>query len=1422
MIPNAIDYPIFEANQVLTNVHLNSLLAYLDEQNRLTRATLHGIGVVCGLEVSVPEAGNSVVISKGYGLTSEGYLAIVGNEDFVANRYREYKVPGEDGYGLLSKKVAGDNENKYPLIELLNTGHSNYADGKVLTPAILQGKALLLFVEMPEENLKNCSPSSCDDKGKNVEITLRMLLIAVDDLAKLNLEIADNVARAKAVGDFFPNLTARLNLPDLRLPRLSVPASNMVDAQAIFAAYRKILSPKTLHPLFTRAGAALDEAYAAFKPLLPTLPADNFLSQKLNSIRALYDKMAQNTKVVFSQYFYDFLDDLLQAYEEFRWKAVELMALCIPPEELFPRHLELGEINGANFAGKKVHRHYFRPSPAATVHKKSGQEVVQLFQRLRLLVECFDAPKMPDPKATISGAVKIIPSRLGDVALSQKAIPYYYKPDALLPYWNFQNTCTGRPSLSHGYHVETKYHRFVAGNPLEYDTEKFNFYRIEGHVGLDWRKVLKDLLDKIKKYRLPFDVVALNAHPATVTAEVLNDPLVARCLTNDLQVIFDAWTKELECMMADKIRALSDLKLPRIQFRGPRPTATATFFSPPASLSGTPLKVNVISSIVTTDGTLGKVLAAAVESTATSSTSASSKPTLVSTEVLDSVRATLKEDPEVSKLSVNEYDVAIGKRLEVISAMVDFTSAIPSNASDLQYSVISDRYQHLEASLKNYIDALNVYVPSADNPVITSAEKDQTLKALQILLNNCLIKRLEELGAELERRKKQVQELLFFSKYVRRHPGIEHKAGVPKGGTFILVFQEVPNQVTTPGHRSFTTGTLSGEIRPVATSAISSQAAGILADFSKLNLSTNDWQLLSSALSTAGINLPADVSSYLGILTVAGAERDSFQVPDGVVIADFYLPYRCCSDCPPVQFVLPSPRPVFSLNADCANENGEAIVHFEFEIATPPCEVKVDEGDFIPLIGNRIRLNVGKHSVAVRDIEGGVSLAQEIEIFPRLLLNLEPPVCDADNKFYTVRMMAIGGKLPLFMDDVEVVAEPDPNGNPGIHFITVGPLPSGVPTSVKISDSSACEPQIVNFEHACIPFVTNPDEVMTPYNSPVTIDVLANDTGSGLVVTNATLPAPTFGAAAVNADSTITYTPGSEVEDQEVEITYTVANDAGDTKTEKVTVRVGKRPCDLPCEGKAVNCGYYFWVQQLSKEMKLTRYEASIQALSIEGKNLLADSSAPPVSATAGELADDPGSVMAKWFDAINAFVSETIGSNTWILKHEPKADDLFTTFRIERFACQKFTFKVSGGVSINDVSRKFNYTYSEDGTYAVFDDQQQHNFKLPAFDCIDLDKCNPDAQPEPRCKKVPFEVDFEYKVETPELAVFHAILMGEEVSTETTWLWEFQNGIALTPNEQETKVIFTDLTGFIGWVRVVAIDKNGCLASRRKQISFE
>jgi hypothetical protein len=91
------------------------------------------------------------------------------------------------------------------------------------------------------------------------------------------------------------------------------------------------------------------------------------------------------------------------------------------------------------------------------------------------------------------------------------------------------------------------------------------------------------------------------------------------------------------------------------------------------------------------------------------------------------------------------------------------------------------------------------------------------------------------------------------------------------------------------------------------------------------------------------------------------------------------------------------------------------------------------------------------------------------------------------------------------------------------------------------------------------------DTASTREDTPVTIDVLANDTredddddddGDDLDDVTVTITTgPTNGTATVNEDNTITYTPNADFNGQDT-FEYTVDNDDDDTNTATVTVTV--------------------------------------------------------------------------------------------------------------------------------------------------------------------------------------------------------------------------------------------------------------------------
>jgi hypothetical protein len=525
------NYPVFEANQVLTHVRLNEVFDYLDEQERLTRANLIGIGVVCGLEVTYE---NSVItISKGCGITSEGYL-IVQPENITLTHYKNYFPPEDIKDTKYSFFVKKDNEEKEIDLQLQELIENNKNDGTALPLSNLdeKEKVLFLFLELKKDKLHSCTPNNCDDKGSKITVTVRPLLIVKTDLDNTKLE--QTIDKDKLLSD-------QIDLPNLRLPRYQLSSDSSINSKGVLEAFctvfKKTFKDKNNQDktLVVQVGDALSQAYKVFNPLLSEIfPNDPFKSfeTKFGFLdKDLFNDNTHTSQIHFLQYYYDFFDDLIQAYDEFRWKGITLLCSCCPSENLFPRHLILGSVTCKTsniFSDNitKINRNYFIPSHAnncCEVRVKERDELILLFNRLvQMILQFTNSPILPCDDET-NPKIRITPSKLGDIMLSDKAIPYYYqnqKIDAgeqvptLFKFWNAEKTQRNRANQNLGYHSDkypsddNKIDDFTI-NLLNYDLESYNFLRIEGHLGCNYQYAVDKLSNLKKTYCLPIEIIAL-------------------------------------------------------------------------------------------------------------------------------------------------------------------------------------------------------------------------------------------------------------------------------------------------------------------------------------------------------------------------------------------------------------------------------------------------------------------------------------------------------------------------------------------------------------------------------------------------------------------------------------------------------------------------------------------------------------------------------------------------------------------------------------------------------------------------------------------------------------------------------------------------------------------------------------------------
>ena len=508
-------YPVFEGSQVLTSAQLNSLVAYLDQQNRLTRVKLIGIGVVCGLELRY-NAPDELIITEGTAITSEGFLLSLGECEITF--YRPYTLP--DG---VEYRPFGFPVQDVELHELLTSVPDDPTGVEPLSEAFLSDKFVLLFLECYDNDLKPCITNTCDEKGIDRIFTLRKLVISRDDLDKV-LTRSDNIEAPfpddeKMMQDFMPKVLLDPGKP------------HSTGYKELAAHYRNNME-LLVKKMFSQTNGLLIDSYEYMLPLLGHVYrfANPFSSTIIKNLITEWNTYLSDDERKGIQYFYDFIYDLLIAYEEYRLCALELMGTCCPDMSLFPKHVMLGRANteAETSEERRTYRHGFSQTPIYNQQKYLREKTIALHHRLVLMVEQFNLAMITKPDDDLP--VHITPSSEKKEALGERIIPYYYKPTTeskLIPgssleqYWNYDITrkTSGLVQIG-GYHRRIKdvnQPGTVYESPLLYTYDRKDFLRIEGHHCKKPEDVITILREQQRQFNLPFDLIALRISTSGVT-----------------------------------------------------------------------------------------------------------------------------------------------------------------------------------------------------------------------------------------------------------------------------------------------------------------------------------------------------------------------------------------------------------------------------------------------------------------------------------------------------------------------------------------------------------------------------------------------------------------------------------------------------------------------------------------------------------------------------------------------------------------------------------------------------------------------------------------------------------------------------------------------------------------------------------------
>ncbi|MEY2497297.1 MAG: hypothetical protein QOD12_853 [Verrucomicrobiota bacterium] len=474
------NYSVFEEDQVLTHGQLNTVAEYFEDQTRLTRTKLLGVGIVCGLRVSTK--GATVIVSKGAGVTTDGDLLFL-KEDTVFDQFRVYDETSPKytpfAGALKAKKVYELMPRVAP--PLKDALVFDLGQFKAKTGGVLDDTFAVLFMEGYVKDEDLCTGTDCDNLGQNFINTIKLLVM---DKAS-----ADALSKALPI----PGQAAR-DLADVVADRPLITAG--IDTTAKLAA---LYSGKCLniHKNLTTELAKLDKAFwASLGDRFPSDTATGWVA-KLGDI-----KKGFTTNNFGIQYYYDFLKDLVETYNQFRCLLLADTTWCCPDPESFPKHLLLGKVVAGT--DPDLNRTGFYPSPLVSRTTEQLDHAAFLTQKLSSLIQAFVWP--------VPANLRITPTRFEDASLEERAIPYYYPFDAANPvqqHWSYRLHKQRMDAWNYSYHAAAYKAEGGAAQPLFSQIGPYSFFRVEGFLGQEVSAVQKAIQQEVTDNNLPFIVRAV-------------------------------------------------------------------------------------------------------------------------------------------------------------------------------------------------------------------------------------------------------------------------------------------------------------------------------------------------------------------------------------------------------------------------------------------------------------------------------------------------------------------------------------------------------------------------------------------------------------------------------------------------------------------------------------------------------------------------------------------------------------------------------------------------------------------------------------------------------------------------------------------------------------------------------------------------
>lgn len=908
------EYSRFVKDQVLTEVQLNELIDFFEDQHRLSRTCLFGTGIVCGLKLKSSRKG--VALYPGVAVTTDGDLLRMDERLFT--HAVVYQAPEECRYDPFYYQAAGA-EGQLTLYRLLTEKEAEEAgqstDADVLKIGELSTKikdyVALLYLEYYSRKPEKCTPVSCENMGSRQVARPLVLALSRQDAERLTGNDSGDPIHDTIYTKYHQAASSWFKLPVILPKRVIISRKATLTSSTLAGAYRVV---------YREGSDALCKAIGKLYKTFSFMIDKGKSSDPDKLIERLHGLLTAETSIYQAQYTYDFYKDMVAAYNELRDQLYSIAFECIPDLFAFPKHVMLGAPNAPFTPEPQEYRHVFYPSPAITSRNERVNRAIGMWLRLQVMVETFNTAK--------ADAIRITPSNDYNRPLEERAIPFYYPGfEKIAQEWNYDRKLMKQTFLNYSCHnPEIK-------EPLDLDIDPYDFFRIEGHIGKDWKTAMTEL-DVIRKEKgVPIDLAAVRLGDVRAADVDLND---FECRFEDLDVMLKAFQTETDCLITDATRFYSgftpSVEKPHVNFSkylggadnpwvisaaassliaqpaAEKPEiATGRIVSPASRVGSEKLssaaffKVSrtVETGMDTSAETFGKYYAKVLEADVASAD-----------EFMEKARAVAANDPELTKLNEDQRYITFEYPMQIIGNLAVIQKYTPAGVKDITDDLIG-RYR---AATNDFCKRLQVMRTRAEKYFATAGKTGYEAKYLamadKLSAICCGSEKLELIRKEMEKRKAAILEQLSFARYAEDHPGLEHKAGVPRGGTFVMVYAATPV-------KRFPTDRLTASVAAAVTAG-KTEAARAYQDTDRFAVFVAENEekidkekeldnyfkanniIAGSAYSNAITRLLNEkISDIKGIITneIRLPEKDR-------IIADFCLPYVCKSSCPPVSFII--------------------------------------------------------------------------------------------------------------------------------------------------------------------------------------------------------------------------------------------------------------------------------------------------------------------------------------------------------------------------------------------------------------------------------------------------------------------------------------------------------------------------------------